>query len=176
MWAKKNGRGRRLWCGGSVLLRLSLSVAAGCASTQPKGPPASAAPPQGMGIMKTQKIMFVHGMFVTPACWRDWQSHFEARGYQTLAPAWPQHDIPIADQRGRHPSAELGAVTLADLLARYREALRGLDEKPILIGHSMDGLIVQLLLQENLGTTNIAIDSTPPKNIISLKYSFLKNN
>lgn len=126
--------------------------------------------------MKTQKIMFVHGMFVTPACWRDWQSHFEARGYQTLAPAWPQHDIPIADQRGRHPSAELGAVTLADLLARYREALRGLDEKPILIGHSMGGLIVQLLLQEGLGAAGIAIDSAPPKGVISLKYSFLKSN
>ena len=40
----------------------------------------------------------------------------------------------------------------------------------------MGGLIVQILLSEGLGAAGIAIDSAPPKGVISLKYSFLKSN
>jgi pimeloyl-ACP methyl ester carboxylesterase len=127
-------------------------------------------------IMPTKTIVFVHGMFVTPSCWKKWQTYFEARGYRTLAPAWPEHEPPAAAQRARHPNAALGQLQLADVLARYREVIRGLPEKPILVGHSMGGLVVQLLLQEDLGVAGIAIDSAPPKGVLTLKWSFLKSN
>ena len=127
-------------------------------------------------IPKSHTVVFVHGMFVTPRCWERWERYFQDRGYKTLAPAWPEHDQPVQSQRQSHPNPRLGALTLADVLQRYREVIRGLDEPPILIGHSMGGLIVQLLLQEGLGAAGIAIDSAPPKGVISLKWSFLKSN
>jgi alpha-beta hydrolase superfamily lysophospholipase len=124
--------------------------------------------------------MFVHGMYVTPTCWKEWEALFQARGYKTLAPAWPEHDPPAAAQREKHPNARLAALTLADLVEHHRGVLRSHSsnggEKPILIGHSMGGLIVQLLLQEGLGTLGIAIDSAPPKGVLSLAWSFLKSN
>lgn len=113
---------------------------------------------------------------MTPLCWEHWEQHFQRHGYRTLAPAWPEHDAPIDVQRKLHPSARLAALTLDVVVEHYRTFLRGLDEKPILIGHSMGGLIVQLLLQEGLGAVGIAIDGAPPKGLISLKYSFLKSN
>jgi pimeloyl-ACP methyl ester carboxylesterase len=115
-------------------------------------------------------------MYVTPTCWASWEPYFREKGYRTLAPAWPEHDPPAATQRSRHPNLALGKLTLADLLSHYRGIIKGLDEKPILIGHSMGGLIVQLLLQEGLATAAVAIDSAPPKGVISLKWSFLKSN
>ena len=126
--------------------------------------------------MKSKTIVFVHGMYVTPTCWTGWQKHFEARGYRTLAPAWPEHDPPASAQRDKHPNAALAALTLDDVLERYRQAIDGLGEKPILVGHSMGGLVVQLLVQEELAAAAVAIDSAPPKGVITLAWSFLKAN
>lgn len=132
--------------------------------------------PGVQAIAASKTVVFVHGMFMTPLCWEKWEPYFQAKGYRTLAPAWPQHDTPVEAQRGAHPSAKLAALTLPEVVEHYRQVIRGLGEKPILVGHSMGGLIVQLLLQEGLGVAGIAIDSAPPKGVISLKYSFLKSN
>lgn len=129
-----------------------------------------------MAVAPSKTVVFVHGMYMTPLCWEKWEPYFQAKGYKTLAPAWPEHDAPIEEQRKAHPNPKLGALTLDAVLAHYRTVLRGLEEKPILVGHSMGGLIVQILLAEGLGVAGIAIDSAPPKGVISLKYSFLKSN
>lgn len=111
---------------------------------------------------------------MTPLCWEKWESWFREQGHQTLAPAWPEHDAPIEQQR--QASAALGALTLVEVVEHFRKIVGALDEKPILIGHSMGGLIVQLLLSEGLAAAGIAIDSAPPKGVISLKWSFLRSN
>lgn len=121
-------------------------------------------------------VLFVHGMYMTPLCWERWDERFRAAGYKTLAPAWPGHDAPIDEQRRRHPDPKLGALTLEAVLARYREVLRGLAAPPLLIGHSMGGLIVQLLLQEGLARAAIALDSAPPYGVLTPKWSFYKSN
>ncbi len=54
--------------------------------------------------------------------------------------------------------------------------IKGLSEKPVLIGHSMGGLVVQKLLEQALGFAGIVIDTAPPKGIFSSKWSFLKAN
>ena len=46
----------------------------------------------------------------------------------------------------------------------------------MLIGRSMGGLAVQLLLQTDLATAGIAIDSAPPMGVFTTKWSFLKSN
>lgn len=49
-------------------------------------------------------------------------------------------------------------------------------EKPLLIGHSMGGLALQKLINMDLGTAGVCIDSAPPKGIFSFEWSFLKAN
>jgi pimeloyl-ACP methyl ester carboxylesterase len=113
---------------------------------------------------------------MTPLCWEKWEPYFQAHGYKTLAPPWPLHEPSVEEQRKRHPYAPLAALTLEQVVDHYRKIIRGLDEKPILVGHSMGGLIVQLLLADGLGAAGVAIDPAPPKGVISLKWSFLKSN
>ena len=36
--------------------------------------------------------VFIHGMWGTPDVWRNWRPAFEARGWQTEAPALRHHD------------------------------------------------------------------------------------
>ena len=70
----------------------------------------------------------------------------------------------------------LGSLTLAQVVDHISSYIHTLSEKPILIGHSMGGLIVQKLIMMNKGVAGVCIDSAPPKGIFSFKWSFLKSN
>lgn len=151
-----------------------LFCAVGC--SRPQHARTAPADPAPAVPTSSRTILLVHGMYLTPLCWEAWETYFRERGYTTLAPAWPLHDAPIAAQRQEHPSARLGALTLDEILASYRKIISGLPEKPILIGHSMGGLLVQLLLAEGLGVAGVAIDSAPPQGLLSYKWSFVRSN
>lgn len=58
----------------------------------------------------------------------------------------------------------------------HRDVIRSLDEPPLLVGHSLGGLIVQLLLEEGLGHAGVAIHSAPPKGVLVPTWSFWKSN
>jgi pimeloyl-ACP methyl ester carboxylesterase len=124
----------------------------------------------------SKPIVFVHGMFVTPKCWDGWVERFRAAGYACQAPAWPGRQGSIAELRQRHPDPVLGKLTLPQIVDHYEALIRKLDAPPVLIGHSMGGLIVQLLLARGLGAQGVAIDSAPPQGVASAKWSFLKSN
>jgi pimeloyl-ACP methyl ester carboxylesterase len=109
-------------------------------------------------------------------CWERWVPYFQAKGYRCLAPDWPGRDKPIEVLRKNHPDSQLGQLTLSIVLEYLVNLIKTLDEKPILMGHSMGGLIVQLLLQRDLAAAGVAIDSAPPMGVFTTKLSFLKSN
>lgn len=157
---------RRPW----AVLALAACVSIGCAHAKVHAP-AGAQP-----ATPSKTVLLVHGMFVTPSCWEHWVPYLEAKGYRTLAPAWPAHDRTPAAARAAHPDAALAAVGLDAVVDHYRKIIAELDEKPILIGHSMGGLVVQILLAEGLGSAGVAIDAAPPKGVFSLHPAFFKSN
>ena len=126
--------------------------------------------------MESRNIVFIHGMFMTPLCWEKWTDYFALKGYQCTAPAWPGRDQPIETQRKKHPDAELGRLNLRDVLARMESVIKEMHPRPILIGHSMGGLVVQLLLQKDLAVAGVAIDPAPPQGVFTIAWSFLKAN
>lgn len=126
--------------------------------------------------MGSKTIVFIHGMFVTPLCWENWIDYYQAKGYQCLAPAWPGRDKPVDELRKNHPDPELGKLSLADVVEYYADVTSKLAEKPILIGHSMGGLVVQILLQRDLAAVGVAIDSAPPIGVFTTQWSFIKSN
>ena len=126
--------------------------------------------------MSTKTILFLHGMYMTPLCWEHWLDFFQARGYRCLAPAWPGRDQPIQALRKAHPDPKLGQLTLEQVIESYANLIPSLAEMPILIGHSMGGLVVQLLLQRDLGCLGVAIDSAPPQGVFTANPAFLRSN
>ncbi|MCJ7797835.1 MAG: alpha/beta hydrolase [Thermoleophilia bacterium] len=126
--------------------------------------------------MKFKTIVFVHGMYMNPLCWEQWVEYYQAKGYTCVAPAWPGRDHPVDALRKRHPDAQLGALTLGNVIEKFTDTIKALGEKPILIGHSMGGLVVQLLLQKDLAAAGVAIDSAPPRGVFTTKWSFIKSN
>lgn len=122
----------------------------------------------------SKTIVFITGAFVSSDSWNDWKEYFEQQGYKTIAPAWPYKDAPACTLRQRHPDAEVASLRLTDLIAYFTGVVEALPEKPILIGHSMGGLITQLLIQKGLATAGIAIHSLQPQGIFTFKFSFYK--
>jgi pimeloyl-ACP methyl ester carboxylesterase len=126
--------------------------------------------------MKTQTVLFIHGMFMTSACWEGWVRFFEAKGYRCLAPNWPGRDEPVETLRSKHPDPELGKLTLTRVVEYHADIINKLAEKPVIIGHSMGALVTQILINRGLGAAGVAIDSAPPVGVFTPAWSFLKAN
>ncbi|MGO4880429.1 MAG: alpha/beta hydrolase [Bryobacteraceae bacterium] len=115
-------------------------------------------------------VIFVHGAWTTPRCWRYFAPLFAGAGYRTFTPAWPFKDRPVDDQLA-HPDPRLAKVGIPEIVVHYRAIIRRQPTPPLLIGHSFGGLIVQLLLDQGCGAAGIAIGSVPPRGVCALGRS-----
>jgi pimeloyl-ACP methyl ester carboxylesterase len=127
-----------------------------------------------MKTNSSQTIVFITGAFVSNRCWDEWKIFFENKGYKTLAPAWPTKEGEPCDLRQTHPNSQIAGLRLARLTEYFADIVKQLPEKPILIGHSMGGLITQILLQRDLAAAGIAIHSLQPQGVLTFKFSFYK--
>jgi len=124
---------------------------------------------------KNKTIVFIHGLYMNPGSWDSWIDFFQKKGYSCHAPAYPYHQgKPEVLRKNIDP--ELGKVTFGDVLARLLEFIDELPEKPVLIGHSMGGLLVQKLIEMEKGQAGICIAPAPPTGVFSFKWSFFKVN
>lgn len=124
----------------------------------------------------SKTIVFVTGAFVHNSSWSEWQTYFESKGYKTVAPAWPAKDAATAQElRDRQPNdTALAALTLDELVDHYANIVKQQAEKPIIIGHSLGGLITQILVNRGLGEAGIAIHPVAPQGVIPYEFSFLR--
>ncbi|MFQ3666555.1 MAG: alpha/beta fold hydrolase [Sphingomonadaceae bacterium] len=85
-------------------------------------------------------LLLIHGMWGRPSTFAQLAPELEAAGIASIAPALPFHDIPP----GAPAPAELARMGLADYVAAIQSVAATLPEPPVLLGHSMGGLIAQL--------------------------------
>lgn len=124
----------------------------------------------------SKTIVFVHGLHENAESWTSWKLFFEQLGYVCHVPNYPYHEG-TPHQLRQAPNPLLANIKLNDVVETYVNFIDKLGIiKPIIIGHSMGGLIVQKLIQANKGSVGICITSASPKGIFSFKWSFLKSN
>lgn len=123
---------------------------------------------------QSKTIVFITGAFVGANCWDEWKTYFEDKGYKTMAPPWPHKDSSPEELRNRQPDAGIASIRLAGLTSYFENIIKQLPEKPILIGHSIGGLITQILMQRNIAAAGVAIHSVPPLGVFTFKWSFFK--
>ena len=108
----------------------------------------------------TRTVLFITGAWMHTSSWDKFRSMFEAAGYKTLAPAWPYLEGKASELR-QHPDKRLGTLTFKAIVDHYARIIDGLGEQPLIVGHSMGGLITQLLLDRGYGVAGIAMDPGP---------------
>src|SRR5262245_59758650 len=119
----------------------------------------------------TRTILFIHGGWVTPACWGPFVSFFEARGYRCLAPAWPGKDRSV--EAIRADPSPLRGLGIGEIVDHYERIARSPHVPPILTDHPIGRLVVQLPLDRGLGAAGVAIDSAPPRGIFAFEPTTL---
>ena len=101
---------------------------------------------------------------MTPRSWEHWIKHYENKGYRVLAPAYPGFEVEV-EALNEDPSP-IAAVTISGVVEHYEGIIGELDKPPIIMGHSMGGLIVQILLDHGYGAVGVAIDTAPPEGVL----------
>lgn len=117
-------------------------------------------------------VLFVHGQWLHATSWGPWVDRFRAEGYDPSAPGWPGE--PDTVEESRRQADSVAGYGLDAVAEHYAAIIGRLPKKPVLIGHSMGGLLVQRLLADGLGAAAVSIDAAPPKGVIWLPLSSLR--
>ena len=104
------------------------------------------------------KVLFVHGAFCRGAAWRGWQDRFEARGFETLAPDLRHHD----PTPGAPPDPRLATTGVNDYFEDLARLIERFGDKPIVVGHSMGGLLAQMLAARGLASACVLLAPSSP--------------
>ncbi|MEJ3742763.1 alpha/beta hydrolase [Actinomycetes bacterium KLBMP 9797] len=118
-------------------------------------------------------IVLVHGFWVTPRSWENWITHYQSKGHQVVAPAYPGFEVEV-EALNADPTPIL-EVTVPKIIAHLEEVCRSLPEPPIIIGHSAGGAFTQILLDHGFGAAAVALNSAPTEGVRVVPLSQLKS-
>ena len=102
-------------------------------------------------------VLFIHGYFASASVFAEWVPFFAARGM-------PAYAVNLRGREESGPEIDLGRASITDFVADAAAVARHLD-KPIIVGHSMGGLIAQCLAERGLAQAMALLAPVPPKGI-----------
>lgn len=108
----------------------------------------------------------IHGMFAGAWMWENYQARFASRGFETHAMQLRGH----GDDAG---SFDIGGVSLDDYVVDATGAAARLD-RPVVVGHSMGGLIAQKVAEAGLARLLVLVSAAPPRGIPVVSWQLLR--
>jgi non-heme chloroperoxidase len=124
--------------------------------------------------MANNPIVFIHGLWMHSSSWESWMKFFTQHGYQCFNPDWPGDGATV--EQSRSNSVAIANHGIKEIADGYAKSISALSSKPIVIGHSFGGLMVQLLLDRGLAVAGIAINPAPIKGVWQLPFSAIKSS
>ena len=109
-------------------------------------------------------LVFVHGSFISAWCWEEFfLPFFAAHGYPSFAPSLRGHG-------GSEGRQDLHWHSLSDYVTDLERVVDGLHRPPVLIGHSMGGLIAQKFLPRRPVAALVLLASVPPEGVAGMTW------
>jgi len=117
-----------------------------------------------------ETIVMIHGMWGGGWHWESYKKYFEGKDYHCITPTLRFHDMNPKEP----PNPQLGTTSLLDYAEDLEKEINKLDTLPILMGHSMGGLLVQILGSRGLAKALVLLAPASPHGIIALKPSVIR--
>ncbi|MCC9622696.1 alpha/beta hydrolase [Thalassospira sp. MA62] len=116
--------------------------------------------PKGTAKSK-HPLVFVHGAFTGAWCWNEhFLAWFADHGFDTVSFSLRGH--------GGSGGRQLRALSsIDDYVEDLEEVVETLGQKPVLIGHSMGGYVVQKYLEKHSAEAAILMASVPPEGLLA---------
>lgn len=105
-------------------------------------------------------LVMIHGAFCGPWSFDSFRKPFEAAGYDVQAPVLRHHDC------GQSPPAALGKVSLLDYARDLESLIDTLGAAPVLVGHSMGGLLAQMLAARGKARALVLLAPSAPWGVL----------
>ena len=116
-------------------------------------------------MIKDQTILLLHGANSVGNEWENFENEFKKLGNKVVKPRLRHHRL------GFDGSEKLGNTSIFDYVSDIEETIKKLKQKPIIIGHSMGGLIALILCSMGYGKLGIFITPAAPKGINAVTFS-----
>jgi pimeloyl-ACP methyl ester carboxylesterase len=119
----------------------------------------------------TETIFMIHGMWGGPWSWENYKDLFEKEGYRCITPTLRYHDMNPKDT----PDPRLGTTSLLDYIEDLEQQIQQLGVQPIVMGHSMGGLLAQILGSRGLAKALVLLTPASPAGIMAITPSVIKS-
>jgi len=117
------------------------------------------------GAKRSTPLLFIHGAYSSAHLWEPFFiPYFADQGYKALAVSLRGH----GRSEGRD---QIKQTRLRDYVNDVLSVVDGLASPPVLIGHSMGGMVVQKVIQHRLFPGVVLMASPPPHGIASSMFS-----
>src|SRR5207253_6821443 len=90
-------------------------------------------------ISRRLPVVMIHGAFCGGWSFAHWRAAYEAHGFSVHAPTLRHHDSE------QDAPGSLAGVSIRDYCAELGALLDRLDAPPVIVGHSLGGLVAQML-------------------------------
>ncbi|MGY6560801.1 MAG: alpha/beta hydrolase [Luteibaculaceae bacterium] len=125
--------------------------------------------------IQSKTIVFLHGLFQNSTSWEHWAPYFSDLGYTVYTPSFPYHEGEPKLLR-QHINPNLVNLEFKEVLDSMASFIEKLSEKPIVIGHSMGGLLAQKLVEAGMVEIGITLASANPRGISVSDWKFIRSN
>jgi pimeloyl-ACP methyl ester carboxylesterase len=107
----------------------------------------------------TKNIILIHGMWANNELLSCWKKHFEQNGYNCITPNLPGHN--------KDDNYKIGNYSFNDFVDFVASEIENLEEKPVIIGHSMGGLIAHKLAEKGLAAKAVLLTPATQRGIFN---------
>jgi pimeloyl-ACP methyl ester carboxylesterase len=115
-------------------------------------------------------LLFVHGMWHAAWCWAEhFMPYFAQHGYTSYALSLRGHGASEGRERLRWTS-------LAEYVADVAQVVGQIEKPPVLIGHSMGGMIVQKYLESHQAPAAVLMGSIPTNGLLDATLRFTRRH
>lgn len=105
-------------------------------------------------------LLFLHGAFAGAWCWEvHFLPYFVQRGFTVCAPSLRGHGRSDGQQ-------QLQQTGLHEFVRDLERVVGELEHPPVLIGHSMGGLVIQKYLERHTAPAAVLMASVPPHGLL----------